>query len=400
MKKRLNLMVRFSMLLTIAFLVISCTNESAGKRATRELNKLLEESGTVGLSVAVVKNNKIIYTGSFGKKNIEDDIMLKDEDIFRIASISKSFTATTLLHLFEEGKINLDDDAGEILGFPVRNPDYPDIPITIKMLLSHTASLNDSRGYGNLNLINPAVNHNWAGSYNHYAPGEKYQYANLGFNILGAIIEKVSGIRFDKLVKEVVITPLNLNAGFNVDDLDETLFATLYRPDTTVKTAEGWPTFIPQPAAYKSRATEIDSGYIMGYSAPIFSPTGGMKISAPDLAKYMLMHMNKGIDPVTGTRILKEETSLLMQTDIAEVDENNVYCMALKHTFNLIPGEKMTGHTGSAHGLRSGLFFEPEKKFGFVMMSNGLTHKYVESVDGYSRIQKEVINLLYDVFIR
>ncbi|MDX9928984.1 MAG: serine hydrolase domain-containing protein [Bacteroidales bacterium] len=400
MKTKLNYFSRLSLLFAMMFIIAACGDKADVKKATTGLQSLMEQSGTVGLAVAVVRDNEIIYTASFGRKSIEDNTPLKDGDIFRIASISKSFTTTTLLHLLEEGKISLDDDAGDIVGFPIRNPKFPDIPITVRMLLSHISSLNDSRGYGNLNLINPSVNDNWARSYNDYAPGTKYQYANLGFNTLGAIVEKVSGTRFDLLVKQVVIDPLGLNAGFNPDNLDRNLFATLYLPDSTVKTAEGWPTFKPQPAAYQSRSEQIDTGYMMGYSAPLFSPTGGMKISARDLARYMIMHMNYGIDPSTGTRILKEETSRLMQTDVVEVDEDNIYCMALKHTTDLIPGVRMTGHTGSAHGLKSAMFFEPERKFGFVMMTNGITHEYGRTVNGYTRIQGEVIRLLYDVFIK
>ncbi len=374
--------------------------EAARIQATQKLASFVDRSQTVGLAVAAVTNGALVYTASFGRKSLEEDIPLRDGDLFRIASVSKSFTATALLRLLDQGTLRLDDDAGERAGMPIRNPKHPGLPITVRMLLSHTSSLNDSRGYGSLDLINPAAGPDWARSYRDEAPGARYEYANIGFHLLGAIIERVSGTRFDRFVRQSVIAPLALYASFNPDDLDRSRFATLYSPDPTARTAAGRPAFRPQPAAYQSPAEQIDANYRMGYSTPLFSPTGGLKISARDLARYMLMHMNAGADPATGTRILNKETARLMQTDAVQIDPHNSYCLALRHTLNLIPGERMTGHTGSAYGLISALFFEPEKKFGFVMMTNGVTPEYARKTDGYARIQREVITLLHDSFIR
>ena len=90
----------------------------------------------------------------------------------------------------------------------------------------------------------------------------------------------------------------------------------------------------------------------MGYSTPVFSPTGGMKISAADLARYMTMHMKHG--KYNGARIISKKSSRIMQTTVAEKEG---YALALMHTDKLIPGKKLTGHTGSAYGLYSAMFF-------------------------------------------
>ena len=132
--------------------------------------------------------------------------------------------------------------------------------------------------------------------------------------------------------------------------------------------------------------------YVMGYSAPIFSPTGGMKISAPDLARYMMMYINHG--KKKGKKgIISEASAKIMQTPVA-VKEG--YGLALLKTDKLIKGEIMTGHTGSAYGLFSAMFFNPEKKFGFVVISNGCDPRY--SDDNNTTINK-VINILYQSFI-
>jgi CubicO group peptidase (beta-lactamase class C family) len=348
----------------------------------------------------VVKDGQIVYTGSFGQRTPDDETPLKDGDIFRIASISKSFTTTTLMKLVEEGKVSLDDEVSSLTGFPVQNPQFPETPITVKMLLSHSSSLNDSQGYFTLNTLNPATNPDYAKCYNNYEPGTAYEYCNLGFNTIGTIIEKLSGVRFDQYVREVVILPLNLTASFNVDDLPGATFVPLSHPDTTGFAATGKIGFTISEGVYNSIAARLDTAYIMGYTTPMFSPTGGMKTSARDLARYMIMHMNYGIDPASGVRIISEENSKLMQTPAIPTGDEGGYGLALTRTTNLIKGETMVGHTGSAYGLYSAMYFEPEKKFGIVMMTNGTTPDYATYVNGYAPVQREVVNILYNVFIK
>ena len=383
--------------IAIALTVFSCS--SPAKMAEERLNVFMEKSETVGLAVAVVKNNKLIYTGALGKSSIENNVPLKTDDIFRIASISKSFTTTAILTLIEKGEISPDTDVSEIIGFKVRNPIFPDVPITIKMLLSHSSSLNDSQGYFSLDYINSDINPDYAKCYNDYMPGTGYQYCNLGFNTLGAIVEKVSGIRFDKYISQNILQPLKLNASFNVTDFTGDTFATLYTPDTSELASGGKLIFIPSESAYKAPDINPES-YIIGYSAPLFSPTGGMKISAPDLARYMIMHMNYGVYPQSGVRIIEEASSKLMQTPVIDTDEGGSYCMGLNISSSIMPGEKMTGHTGSAYGLFSAMYFEPEKKFGIVMITNGTPDEYGIYVDGFSSAQREVLRILYDEFIK
>ncbi|RYF90039.1 MAG: class A beta-lactamase-related serine hydrolase, partial [Chitinophagaceae bacterium] len=120
---------------------------SAHDDAIHALETIMHEKKVVGLSVAVIKHNKIIFTKALGQKNIAANIPLTENDLFRIASISKSFTATAVMKLVESGKLSLSDDVSTLIGFPVRNAKYPGKVITIKMVLSHTSSINDSQGY-------------------------------------------------------------------------------------------------------------------------------------------------------------------------------------------------------------------------------------------------------------
>lgn len=398
MKKNISsLCLLLAVIVTIT--AVSCSTPE--EKAAKKINAFIEESGTLGLAVAVVKDGRIIYTASFGRRSPDDNTPLQNGDIFRIASISKSFTTTTLMKLVEEGKVNLDDDVSTLVGFTLRNPAYPDIPVTVKMLLSHSSSLNDSQGYFTLNTLNPATNPDHAKCWNDYEPGTKYQYCNLGFNTLGTVIEKISGVRFDRYVREVVLNPLGLTASFNVDDLPGAVFVPLCHPDTTGFSATGKIGFRISEGVYNSPAARLDTGYIMGYSTPLFSPTGGMKISAEGLARYMIMHMHYGVDPESGARVMTEENARLMQTPVVDTsNEDGSYCLALNRLTNLIKGETMIGHTGSAYGLYSAMYFEPSKKFGFVTITNGTTPDYAKYSGGFAPVQGEVIRILYDVYIK
>lgn len=362
------------------------------------LAEIVKKHNAVGLAVVVVKDKEVAYSRSLGYQNIGKGERLRGNSLFRIASISKSFTATAMMQLVEEGKLSLDDDFGELIGFPVRNPAFPDVKITLRMVLSHTSSINDSNGYFDIDVINPNSSNSkdkkkdkgkekdWKASYSDYAPGQGYKYCNLNFNMAGAVIERLTGERFDNYLKRRVLMPLGLqSAGYCVDSLDQTRFAQLYEYE------EQTDDFLVQPAAYAPRSEEI-ANYVLGHSTPVFSPTGGLKISAADLASYMQMHMNYGV--YDGGQLISRASAEVMQTPIALEDG---YGLALEETMKLLPGVRLVGHTGSAYGLYSAMFFNPEEKFGFIVITNGCKAGYDE---GYVTLTKDAINFLYRELIK
>jgi CubicO group peptidase (beta-lactamase class C family) len=365
-------------------LLISSHTLAQSSNAESCIQSMMQENKIVGLSVAVVKKNRIIYTHSFGYKDLETKTPLTDDCIFRIASISKSFSATSIMQLVEAGKVSLDDDMSQLAGFTVRNPAYPETVITLRMVLSHRSSINDSQGYFTLDAINPSKNKDWAKCYNAYAPGTDYQYCNLNYNMVGTIIEKLSGERFDVYVRKHILQPMGLYGGYCVDSLDRNRFASLYEYNGDSAR------FIPSPEAYNPRREQLAS-YVMGYSTPIFSPTGGMKISAHDLAEYMIMHMKLGKNK--GKRIISKKHALEMQSKLSEKEG---YGMAIMNKDNIIAGKTMRGHTGVAYGLYSAMFWQPSEKFGFVVISNGCDPKYIDGLNG---IMRKSIDCLYKCFI-
>ena len=225
----------------------ACTSAPDTKQLTDQaIEQVLDEFQAVGIAAAVVKDGQIVYNESFGFKDLETKTPLANDDIMRIASISKSFTATSLLQLVDKGIISLDDDVSNLIGFKIRNPHHPDVPITLRMVLSHTASIRDKEDYFTLDHLNPAVYGDCIESYFEYRPGEGYNYSNMGLNLAGSILEKVSGQRFDDYVRENVINRLGLYGGHNIDSLDANKFALIYSYEDS--------TFVKSEGAYRSRA--------------------------------------------------------------------------------------------------------------------------------------------------
>lgn len=378
----------YAVLVHLMLLLISnqlVAQNDPSQKIESAIQQMMQSNPVVGLSVAVVKNNKIIYNHSFGFKDLEQQIPLNNQNIFRIASISKSFTATAMMQLVAKKQVSLDQDVSELIGFKVRNPKFPNKVITLKMILSHRSSINDSEGYFNLDAIDPSKNPNWANCYNAYEPNKGYMYCNLNYNMAGAILERITGKRFDLYIKQQILDPLGLYGGYNVNLLDSNLFAKLYeyKKDSAK--------FINAPDAYTSRKEEINN-YTIGRTTPIFSPTGGMKISANDLAEYMIMHSQMGKHK--GVRIMPKKLAKQMQ-QVLSAEEG--YGMAIETTKKLIKGKAMIGHTGSAYGLNSIMFFEPKEKFGIVVISNGTDRK---TYNGYIEVLHKTVNLLYENLIR
>ncbi len=371
----------------VLFLSLFVALQSIGQSQNAEssIGEMIQQKEAIGISVAVVKKNKIIYTRSFGLKDVESNTALTNDCIFRIASISKSFSATSIMQLIEQKKLSLDDDISTLVGFKIRNPAFPETVITLRMILSHRSSLNDSQGYFTLDVINPGKNPDWAKCFNAYEPGTGYMYCNLNYNMVGTIIEKISGERFDQYVKHHILDLLELYGGYCVDSLDSSKFATLYEYNVDSNK------YYPSPAAYAPRREEI-ANYVMGYSTPIFSPTGGMKISAGDLAQYMIMHMKQGL--YKGKKIMSKKSAGLMQSKISEKEG---YGFAILTSDKLITGKTMRGHTGSAYGLYSAMFFHPKEKWGIVVISNGCHPGYT---DGFNTVIRKTVNCLYDNFIK
>ena len=350
----------------LMLLVIPCKGQ-VGRSLEADIQYIIDRYKAVGASVVAVKDNRIVYTRSFGYNPDYNDTTLRiaipSNGVYVIASISKSFISTAIMQLAEKGKLKLNDDVNKYLDFRVRNPKYSDVPITVRMLMSHRSTINDKHYGWNLNQINPKRGKKWQECYNDYKPGTKFSYCNLNYNLLGAIIEKVSGERFFDYIDENIMSPLGLNASYNLTKIDSTRLVKALKYDSKEKI------FKKDASIYNYQYyVKQLKNYKLGYSTACFSPSGGVKISALDLAKYMMMHMNYG--EYDGKRIISKAGDIKLWTPISDDSE---YALVFFRTKEIIPGEDVVGIRGGAHGVHSAMYFSPVKKFGFIVICNGCT---------------------------
>lgn len=346
--------------------IISCKAKDVD-RLEEEIYNIMTKYHAVGASVAVVKDNEIIYNRAFGYNPDYNDTTLRKpiptNGVYVIASISKSFIATAIMQLVEKKLLSIDDDVNNYLDFNVRNPQHPDTPITVRMLLNHRSSINDKYYGWNLNQINPKKGKKWKECYNGYQPGAKFLYCNLNYNLLGAIIEKASDQRFFDFIDENIITPLGLYASYNLTKIDSARLVKAYKYDSKHKR------FKPDPSIYNYHYFKSKlENYKLGETTACFSPSGGMKISATDLAKYMMMHINYG--EFRGKRILSKKSEQEMWS---RQGVDTTYALGFFRDRKILHGESVVGVRGSAHGVHSIMLFNPEKKFGIVVLCNGCT---------------------------
>lgn len=334
----------------------------------------------LGTEFAIVKNGELAYVGSYGVKDTLGTPFTGDE-IYPLASVSKSFTATAIMTLVDKGLVNLDEDAGKYLPISLRNPAFPDSVITVRMLLNHTSSIIDAGGGINIGLsyLNPAENDEWNKHYADYAPGHGYKYSNLCYNILGIVVERVSGIRFDRYVRQQILEPLGIEASFNVEDLDSTRF-------THVPV---WNTKSHKFTRRYNRFLHTDfNSYKIGRDGDRFYGSWAMRTDIRNLAKWMLFHMGRG--QLDGVRVLSEASAIEMQTGtvIGEDHKKNLlepttrkYALGLYETTYWIPGERVCGHSGHIIGIRTSMFFNAEEKWGICTIS-----PLYKDNDGYALI--------------
>lgn len=350
-------------LVTLATLFM-CIPHNRTADLRREIQASMDKNGAVGVSVAVVRGDSLCFVESFGVNpdyiHPEAADTIASDGIFRIASVSKTFVATAIMQLVENGLIDLDGDINNYLGYEVRNPRFSDSPITVRMLLGHRSSMTDYQYKKNRNSLSMFYEENpdLPSFFLESKPGKKYNYSNYGYNLLGAIVEKVSGKRFDVYVDEMILKPLGLEGSFNVESVDAGRLVRAYRYNKTRDRFE------KSPEMFKSVTKELD-GYVLGKSTALFAPCGGLKLSAKDLAKYMMMHMNGG--SLNGVRVLSEESEKQMQTTFP----GSKYGLGFHHASFGMKDKDFIGHQGGADGVYSSMFFNSEEKCGFVIICNG-----------------------------
>ncbi|MEA5145797.1 MAG: serine hydrolase domain-containing protein, partial [Candidatus Limiplasma sp.] len=175
---------------------------------------------TLGAVVCVIENGAVTDTFTYGSI-APDGAPMTADTLFRVGSISKMVTAVGVMQLVERGTLALDGDVGAVLGIPLRNPQYPDIPITLRQLMSHSAGLRDS-GHYTIALRGEArpLAELFAQPQVRYlfhpgaAPGSRTEYSNFGGGLLGSVLEAATGQTVDAYMAANVFAPLGITAAY------------------------------------------------------------------------------------------------------------------------------------------------------------------------------------------
>lgn len=303
-----------------------------------------------GVTFSVVQKGEVFFAKGYGYGDLEQQIpVVADDTLFRAGSVSKLFTATAIMQLWEQKLLNLNDDVNQYLpNFQLEN-NYSQ-PVTIANLLTHTAGFEDSWiGIGALKEkdITPLGEYLAAKMPARIlTPGTEIIYSNHGYALLGYIVELLAGIPFSQYIDEHILQPLEMNhSSFAFPSDLEAHLARSYRYRKKQKTHQVLPfQYIQVP------------------------PAGALNATATDIANFAIAHLQEG--RFKSQRILAPATVQLMQQQKFTHDPRlSGMCLG----FMELVQNKQRGisHGGSISGFRSLLYLLPQHDLGFFVSDNG-----------------------------
>lgn len=267
----------------------------------------LQAYGFPGMAICYIKDGKVAFADGYGRANVASDIPFTANTIMEVASISKTITATAAMILWEQGAFELHDPIDDYIPLLIRNPFYPDDPITIHMLLNHSSSINFGSTLLDSQLTQIIVPPGQADSFeqfliDHMVPGGKYyidtvafrpfrpgtgySYSNFSMTILAWIVERLAGMPFHQFCNENIFEPLCMEStAWYYSELDTNIVARNY----------------PQGNWGAKFSLHEWSEY----------PGVGLKSTVIDISRFMAMHLNYG--ELDGVRIIDSTTEVVMR---------------------------------------------------------------------------------------
>jgi len=326
-----------------------------------ELNAAIEEelesSNVSGLSACITRDEETLWCEGYGLADRDENRPVTPRTPFMLASVSKTVTGVALVHLVEAGALSLDDPVNEHLDFDVNHPS-DSTPITARMLMSHTAGIDDNWGAMGAVIVDgdsPIALGDFLADY--LSPGGQWysaadnfvqsgvlttrHYSNIGVALAGYLVEVVSGLSFSSYCETHIFEPLGMtDTAWHLADLDEDILAVPYD-----WSGEDWQA-------------------IEHYGYPDY-PDGALRTGAEQLASFLGMFANEGSRD--GTRVLSEDSVAEMRTVHYPELSTNQGLIWYSWTFE---GEPITGHNGGDAGVSTEVGFR-EDGTGFVVLMNG-----------------------------
>ena len=332
------------------------TKDKIPSKVQTLLKSIVKNSGASCGTVVLSKNGKTFLTYSFGG--------VSEKTCFRIASITKWVTAIGLMTLYDQGKLDLDKDISSYLGFKVRNPAYPNVPITARMLLSHTSSLS-----AKASNYHPDWSRIGKNGYNpifdkKIKPGTKYVYADYNGALFGCLIEAISKQSVQTYLNRKVFKPLGITAAYSPK------FLPAGTPTKDLLNPKGKVAISVKKDRNRTYNNTADPEGNNGYTV------GKLYINAESLTKLAQMMYYGG--ELNGVRILKAKTVQLMESDQKGLAESKYGLSTVR--LNQFDRGTWYGHQGRYSGLSSNIYYQRETGITMAMIMNGYDYKLEDNV--------------------
>ncbi len=368
-------------ILAAAFLLNNAAN-AEGLQAEPDLKKIdgyvermMKECRIPGFSLAIVKGGKVLYTQGYG---IADPTgrTVTPATPFQVASVSKTFTALAVMQLVDAGRVSLDEPVRTYLPRFELADTKASQAITVRELLSHTSGIGPSAEFsiasvtGNGDSIGRLVER-MKNLKPAAPPGEKFQYNNMNYIILGELIQIISGMSYEDYIKQNIFEPLGMSHSYFLTGETPPEKAKKDRMAVGYRTIFGFPVVSGMP--YRTA----------------FTPAAGVITSSEDLAKYMLALMNGGM--YESNRIISADSLALMLEPAARISKWESYGLG----WYVTSGSYY--HGGELTDYQSKLKILPDESLGvaFVYNTSSSTATSLFKVGYRDRIESGIINILY-----
>jgi CubicO group peptidase (beta-lactamase class C family) len=325
----------------------------------------MERSGQPGIALGITGCDRTLAVRTYGVADLASRHPVTAETLFEIGSIGKSFTATAVLQLVDEGRIDLEAPVERYLPWLVVGQRRGDPPIAASHLLSHTAAI-----VAGIDATPEAAFQVWSlrDLPMHSAPGERFHYSNVGYKILGLVLETVERKPYREIIRERVLNPLEMRA--------------------------------TEPAITHEIRARLAVGYEylrddrIGYTGAALAPApwlqtetadGSIASTAADMCAFVRMLLCRGAGP-TG-RLLSPEAFSLMTTAHARDETGGEYGFGL--SIREVDGRRLVGHGGGMVGYLAAMETDPEAGLGAIVLQNGVGVDPVDLARTLLRIVRE-----------
>jgi len=349
-----------AVVIALGVLVLISLDLRSRDNLDEEIAAKMAKARIPGLAVAFLEDGEVRWTGYYGFADRDDGRPVTAGTLFQMASVSKTITGTAVMLLWERGLIDLDDDVDEYLPFSLDAPAFPDVAITFRQLLSHTAGLADAPIYEELYTIDsgggdsPVSLEEFSNEYfgpggrwydpelnfTGTRPGETKSYSNTAYGLVGYLVERVTGRPFNDFCRDEIFVPLGMTStGWLLLDIDVTRLATPY--------ADGEP--------------------LPPYGFATY-PDGTLRTTVTDYARFLFATFEEDSVP----RVLTPETVRVMLEPQADEGRQRLtwYSNILESMMMDPRGEELIGHSGGDPGVLTLAVYNPARRTGLVFAMN------------------------------